>query len=413
MRVCWFGTYERDYPRNRIAIDGLRRHDVEVIECHVEVWGLTRIKLAEYFRPRSLMRLALRYLAALARLVWLHSRIADYDVMVVGFNGHLDIPVARWLSRRRGKPLIVDPLVSLYNTLVEDKGFVATGSIAAAALAWLERRLYALADRVVSDTPAHAVYFRDRFGVPATKLATVLTGADDRIFRPLVKPRPRGPFRVLYYGKYLPLHGVRTMLEAARRLAHDDVAFTFVGTGQFRDEVRAVCGADEPDAIPNLTLIDWVPYAELPELIASADVCLGIFGGTRKADLVFPNKAFQALAMGKALVTGASGGMREVLGDVDCVSFVPMRDAAALADAIRDLARDPSRIEQLGAAALREFRSRMNLRSVGAAWTDLVYDVAGWRRVRRRELLAVASHRRQRRAVHVHQPRAEAPHVEA
>lgn len=413
MKVCWFGTYERDYPRNRIAIDGLKRHDVEVIECHVEVWGLTRIKLADYFRGRSLVRVVARYLAALVRLAWRHSRIADYDVMVVGFNGHLDVPLARWLSRRRGKPLIVDPLVSIYNTLVEDKGFVAAGSRAAALLAWIERRLYALADVVVADTDAHAAYFRDRFSVAEHKLVTVLTGADDRVFRPRTGPRAPGPLHVLYYGKYLPLHGVRTMLEASKRLAGGAVRFTFVGTGQFRDDVCAVYGVREPSAIPHLRLIDWVPYEELPRLIAAADVCLGIFGGTRKADLVLPNKAYQAFAMGKALVTGASRAMRDELGESGCARFVPMRDADALADALRELARDASLRHQLGAAALREFQSRMGLSSIGAAWADLVYDVVLARRLAPRARRRGAAQAREGAAIRMDQARAETIHAEA
>ena len=38
-RVCYFGTYDRDRPRNRIIIDGLRKKGVEVIECQYSPWG--------------------------------------------------------------------------------------------------------------------------------------------------------------------------------------------------------------------------------------------------------------------------------------------------------------------------------------------------------------------------------------
>ena len=38
MRVLYFGTYERDYPRNAQVIAALRRADVEVAERHVPVW---------------------------------------------------------------------------------------------------------------------------------------------------------------------------------------------------------------------------------------------------------------------------------------------------------------------------------------------------------------------------------------
>ena len=38
MRVLYFGTYERDYPRNAQVISCLRRAGVEVSERHVAVW---------------------------------------------------------------------------------------------------------------------------------------------------------------------------------------------------------------------------------------------------------------------------------------------------------------------------------------------------------------------------------------
>ena len=38
MRVLYFGTYERDYPRNAQVISCLRGAGVEVLEHHVGVW---------------------------------------------------------------------------------------------------------------------------------------------------------------------------------------------------------------------------------------------------------------------------------------------------------------------------------------------------------------------------------------
>ena len=38
MRVLYFGTYERDYPRNAQVISALRAAGVDVGERHVSVW---------------------------------------------------------------------------------------------------------------------------------------------------------------------------------------------------------------------------------------------------------------------------------------------------------------------------------------------------------------------------------------
>ncbi len=57
----------------------------------------------------------------------------------------------------------------------------------------------------------------------------------------------------------------------------------------------------------------WVPYEELPDYVSKADVCLGIFGDTEKAQRVIPTKAIDALALQKPLVTGDSQAARELL----------------------------------------------------------------------------------------------------
>jgi glycosyltransferase involved in cell wall biosynthesis len=155
----------------------------------------------------------------------------------------------------------------------------------------------------------------------------------------------------------IPLLGVDTIVRAARLLRGDDVRFEIIGTGQTLDEARALAvelGTDN---------IDWVgrvPYVELPRRIARADVVLGIFGDTVKAARVVPNKVYQAMAMGAAIVTRDSSAQRSMLTDGVSTLLVPPADPEALADAIRRL-RDPELRARLGAAANWNFIERASL----------------------------------------------------
>ena len=36
MKICYFGTYDPIYTRNRLMIQGLKENNVEVVECRVE-----------------------------------------------------------------------------------------------------------------------------------------------------------------------------------------------------------------------------------------------------------------------------------------------------------------------------------------------------------------------------------------
>src|SRR5438445_13454678 len=93
MRVLYFGTYERDYPRNAQVISSLRRVGVEVAERHVGVWEGRR----ESWRagPGTLARLA----AAELRLF--RRPDESFDVLLVGYPGHLDLAAARLAAEER------------------------------------------------------------------------------------------------------------------------------------------------------------------------------------------------------------------------------------------------------------------------------------------------------------------------
>ncbi len=98
MRVCYFGTYRAEYSRNRIMIEGLRRNGVEVVECHEPLWfGIEdRVKACQrgWKHPSFWLRMARTY----ARLLQKYRKVGDYDVMVLGYPGQLDAPLARVLT---------------------------------------------------------------------------------------------------------------------------------------------------------------------------------------------------------------------------------------------------------------------------------------------------------------------------
>src|SRR6185437_14701514 len=91
--------------------------------------------------------------------------------------------------------------------------------------------------------------------------------------------------------------------------------------------------------------VGWVPAIELPALVASHHVCLGIFGTGDKALQVVPNKVFQGAAAGCAIVTSDTPPQRRTLGDA--AVLVPPGDPAALATALLGLAADRSELARM------------------------------------------------------------------
>ncbi|OLD97802.1 MAG: hypothetical protein AUG91_10580 [Actinobacteria bacterium 13_1_20CM_4_69_9] len=351
MKLSYFGTYERAYPRNAQVISCLRAAGVEVEEEHVAVWDDLRDGWSA--GPGRALRLA----AAEARLFTRRPR--GFDAFVVGYPGHLDLPAARRAAR--GRPVVFNPLVSLADTLVGDRGRFAPGSLAARALERVDRSAFRSADLVVADTAAHARFLGQLTG--RDDLAVCFVGAEDRLFTPGWEPST--PFTALFVGKLIPLQGVETILAAAR--AAPDIAFRVVGSGQ----LDGLLG-DRP---PNVDHVPWVEYERLPGEIRGAGCALGIFGTTAKAQRVIPNKAFQAIACGAPLITADTPAASELLVDGESALLVPPGDGGALATAIRSLAEDAELARRIAAGGRAAYERSSSEAVLGRRWRSLIEGV--------------------------------------
>jgi glycosyltransferase involved in cell wall biosynthesis len=257
------------------------------------------------------------------------------DVVFVGYLGQLDVLVLWPFARARRVPVVWDQFISLYNTIVEDRQLVSPRHLLARVIYAWEWLACRAADRVLMDTEAQADYVSERFGFPRNLLESVWVGAEVERFVAEDSPRPaEEPFTVLFYGQFIPLHGVETIVRAALAMKDDGIRFVLIGSGQEDEKTRRLL---EQDPAGHITWIPWVEYDDLNDWIGRADVCLGIFGATGKASRVIPNKVFQIVAAGRPLVTQDSPAIRELVGEGEPgVRLVPPADADALVKALRE-----------------------------------------------------------------------------
>jgi glycosyltransferase involved in cell wall biosynthesis len=350
LRVLYFGTYERNYPRNAQVIACLRKAGVEVSERHASVWDGREHKFAA--GAGTALRLARAELSLLRR------PHVDFDALLVGYPGHFDLLAAKRAAR--GKPLVFNPLVSLADTLVEDRARFAAGSLPARALRTLDRAAFRAADLVVADTQTHAEFFRE---LGARRVEVCLVGAEERVFAP--GWRQPADFNCLFVGKLIPLHGLETILEAARRAP--ELRFRIIGSGQLDSLMRYLPA--------NVERREWVEYERLPEELHRCGCALGIFGTSRKAQRVIPNKVFQALACGAPVVTAETPAARELLTQGESALLVPPADPDALADALRRLAAEPELARRIAAGGLIAYREHASEEILGPRWRTLIEEL--------------------------------------
>lgn len=325
MRVCFFGGWDPDYPRNRILRDGLLAHGASVVEARAPAWRAFR-----------------RWPALIAAF----SRVArESDVILVPEFRHKDVPLARLLAGRR--PLVFDPLVSRHDTLVGDWALHAPDSGQSHWNRWIDGRAFALSDRILCDTWEHGRLF-ESLGAVRERLRRVLVGAERPFFE--VPPPPPGPrIEIVYVGGFLPLHGVPVVVEALARLEREpglpDYRVRLIGRGIEHDAVREQV---RERRLARVELPGTLPYRELPAMLGTAHVVLGAFGAGAKAGRVVPHKVYQGVAAGRAVVTGDGPGVREVFEPGRHLEAVPRGEPGALAESLAALLRDPERRAALG-----------------------------------------------------------------
>lgn len=339
LRICYFGTYRANYERNRLMIDRLRLCGFEVIPCHAALWqgyeDRQQIASGGWKNPSFWWRAIKAYLTLLSE----YHKIGDYDVMMIGYPGQLDVPLGRLLSILRGKPLIWDVLMSLY-LIASERHLDKKSPLTIKIIHWLEKTSMRMPDLFIIDTPTYAEWYQKEYKIQEEKIRLLPLGADDRLFRPSLNPRKNDSrFVCLYYGSYIPNHGVPVIVQAANNLVdHPEIYFEFIGAGIDRPKAEQMA---HKFGLRNVAFIDWLDKDKLVQKIAECDVILGTFGNTPQALLTMQNKIHEGLAMAKPVINGDSPTMRAILKHGEQIFLCERENPKSLADAILTLSKQP------------------------------------------------------------------------
>ena len=189
------------------------------------------------------------------------------------------------------------------------------------------------------------------------KLDLVRMTVDADTYHPPAEPRRNdGPVRILTVGRLVPEKGPTLLLEALRLVKDRGVDFEakLVGSGPLADELATRVRELELDEV--VTLTGPIGQDRLPDLYRDSD--LFVMASFQEG---LPVVYMEALATELPVVATAIAATGELVADGVTGRLIPPGDAAALADAIEDLARDPEKRARLGRAGreavLAEFTS--------------------------------------------------------
>jgi len=268
------------------------------------------------------------------------------DVVLVSSPTFFSI-LSGWLLAKMKRARFVVEVRDLWPAIFVELG-VLTNRRVIALLERLELAAYAVADQVVVVSEGFRADLIRR-GVPPVKVHTIRNGVDAARFAVATGAerdwRARlgagtGDCLVLYAGTHGISQALPAIADAAALVAAGpggaSVRFAFVGDGA--DKRRLERRVAEL-GLQNTVLLPGVPHAEMPGLLAAADICLVPLRDVPLFATFIPSKMFECLAAGKPVVGSVTGEAAQIIAEAGGV-VVPPEDSGALAAAIGALAAD-------------------------------------------------------------------------
>lgn len=350
LRICYVVCYkDPNYIRTQVLISALHRiNNLEVIVIKNKNRGI------------------LRYIEVPLRLMW--TRITKHpDYFIVGFRGH----EVFWMlyPSMVGKKIIFDEFINLHDWLISEHKKIKEDSWVANMtdkyIKWVHGRCYA----ILEDTEAHKKLSENIYGTPPDKIYAVPVGADEAVFTPRKAHSNKGEVEVFFFGNLWPLQGLDVMLGAIKILVEKNevkgLHFTFAGGRGNATMSKQIDDFISKNNLDNhFTHLDWLPYDNLPEYIANADVCLGgPFGDTAQAKRVITGKTYQYLAMGKATIIGEGENKAGFIDHQNCI-LVPQGSSEHLAAALEWSKGHQEELHKIGVEGKKLYDSKFSINNI-------------------------------------------------
>ena len=322
--------------------------------CQTEQVGRVRvIRVGSTDYPRRQMTKRISNYLSYVLLVVPRALLFPCDLILAMTDPPFEGIVGAFVAALRNKPFVYN-IRDLYPDMAVGGSIVEPGR-----LARIWERIHRWALRRATRVIVLGEDMRNRIlekGIEPGRVAVIRDGAElpspggcEADLDPSVVQAIRGEFKfVLVHAGNLGFYGAwQTLLEGARLLAGEGVGLIFVGDGAQKAKLQAVS-----TDIPNVRFLPFFPSSKVPSVLAAADahvitVRRGLEG------VVVPSKMYGILAAGKPIVAVAPPEC-DVVGIGKREGFSVSADPespAQFAECVRQIARDPQILRDMGKAA--------------------------------------------------------------
>ena len=292
-------------------------------------------------------------------------------------------PIALWLRHRDGTRFIFDHhdlCPELY-----DSRFPHGSALPKRGLLALERATFRTADHVVATNASYAEIAMRRGGKPPSDVTVVRSGPDEQRLqrKATVRALRRGrKHLVAYIGVMGPQDGVDLAVRAAAHVVHElgreDVAFTFMGSGDSYDHIVAL--RDELGLKDYVELPGRVPDETVVDVLSTAALALSPDPKNPLNDVSTMNKTLEYMAFELPVVAFDLKETRVSAGDA--ATYVQSGDVGAYARAIVALLDDADERAIMGKAGRVRIENELGWSYQRDVYVAVYDSLVGRRRVR-------------------------------
>lgn len=325
---------------------------------------------------RSFVHRTLSFLSFMITAFWKSLNVKEISV-VWGTSPPLFQGLTAWcIARLKRKPFLFE-VRDLWPAFAVQVG-VLKNPLLIAASEWLERFLLRRADLVVVNSPGFVEHVQKR---GAKRVEVIPNGSDLELFAQgedgsefRRRHGLEGKFVVLYAGAHGLSNDLDQVLKAAEYLrTHSEIVFVLVGDG--KEKLRLLEEASRK-GLSNVRFLPPVPKNEMAGILRGADVCLAILKPIPLYGTVFPNKVFDYMAAGKAVLLAIPGVIRRVVEEHRAGLAVPPGDPRALAEAVLYLAQNRELVREMGRNGQRAIQTQFDRKKLAEAFLGLFVELA-------------------------------------
>lgn len=289
----------------------------------------------------------------------------------------LTIGINAWLIGLIKKMPYVYNVQEIYPDYAVDMGAIKNRLLIKILLK-IESFVYRKATKVTVIAPYMAQKLLKK-GVSPKKIQVIPNFVDVDFFAPKPKDNSfsrkhniHNKFVVSYAGNMGPGQDLENFIEAACILENrPDIHFVMMGDGMLRSRLE-----QSVQGLSNFTFLPYQPYSLVPQIYSASDLNL-VPQDPKIARSAIPSKVYRIMACGRPVLatTVPQSDLATLVHEAQCGIVVNPQAPGLLAEAIKQSASAPERLQRMGEAGRRYVVAKFSRQFVSALYENLLKTV--------------------------------------